>query len=376
MPSRPDEALGAHVLRRYLSVRPGERVTVESWSHALGWARGIVVEARRMGAEAALVVEDEEAFFRSVTLPGTPPYPGASPAWARASDAYVYLPGPEGYHRLLGLTPADRTALLDRHGERWWREARRARLRAVRLAIATVTPEAAARYRADLTAWQEEMLSATLVPPERLARRGAAVLRRLARARRLSVRHPNGTDLELRLAPGSRAVEDGRPHGPNRRSRREWTTLPTGRVSAGIVARSPEGTWESNRPTYDRSTDPPVSYGARFRFHEGRLAEFAFSRGGRAFAATFGPRRPRPTIVRAVTFGLNPSAGRAPEIGDLGTGVIGLVIARGPRAAGVREAPSIFRTTLAGADVDVDGTPWWIDGRPVDRTVRRRPPRR
>ena len=85
--ARPEEALARVVLDWYLAVRPGDVVTVETWNHALAWARPFVVEARRRGAEPSLVLEDEEAFFRSVALPPSRRVPRRIPTAAASAAA-------------------------------------------------------------------------------------------------------------------------------------------------------------------------------------------------------------------------------------------------------------------------------------------------
>ena len=349
------------MLGRSLRIRPGGLVTVESWSHALPWALALVLEARRRGAEAILVVEEEETFFRSLSISGRP-VPRAPSALADHGGAHVYLGGPEAFVRLQGLAPREEARALVRHDAAWARRASRARLRSVRLRIADVTSSAAHRYAIDLNAWQREVLRATLVDPERLARGGAVLARALARAHRVRVRHPNGTDLSADLRRGSVRVDDGRVLG------RGWTSLPAGLVGVDLTEGSAQGTWEANRPTYRRTDDPSVSVGGRFVFARGRLRAFSFDRGGEAFARAHQRGGPRGFPPTTLTIGLNDAVDRAPEFGELGHRAVGLVLGRGPAQA--------YRTTLTGARVDLDGAPWWSDGRLVaERRVRapRRP---
>ncbi|MGA8710556.1 MAG: hypothetical protein WB786_04920, partial [Thermoplasmata archaeon] len=117
---RVEDRLARMVLGQCLGVRRGETVTVETWDHALSWARAVVLEARRRGCEPTLVVEDEETFFRSLAQSSGRTVPGAPAAVAEASDAYVYFPGPANFSRLLGLSGEERDAVLGRHGAEWW----------------------------------------------------------------------------------------------------------------------------------------------------------------------------------------------------------------------------------------------------------------
>lgn len=364
MPARrPEEALARIVLDRCLVVRPQESVTIESWSHALPWARALVLESRRRGAEPTLVVEDEDAFFRSLPLRDVRKLPRAPTALAENSDAYVYLGGPEHFPRLLGLPPDDLDAVLTRHDPGWWRAARRVGLRAARLAIAGVTDVAASRFGVDLAAWRREVLRASLVDPDRLHRAARAVGGRLTHARRVRVTHPNGTDLSVEIEPGRIVVEDGRVDRADRRAGRIWTEVPTGLVAIPLEEGRGEGVWEANRPVYDRFADPPIALGARLSLHHGRVVDWSFDRGGEPFAAAYARGGRGRDVPGALTFGLNPGLAKAPELDEIAAGTVGLLLGDNRVAGGHRRARFSYLTTLAEASVDLDGRPWIVEGR-------------
>ncbi|MGA8092427.1 MAG: hypothetical protein WB984_08050 [Thermoplasmata archaeon] len=362
MRSRPEDRLAQMVLDQCLGVRRGETVTVETWNHTLPWARAFVLEARRRGCEPTLVVEDEEAFFRSLAQSGSGSVPSAPAALAEASDAYVYFPGPEQFPRLLGLSTDELEAVVGRHGPGWWRAARRAGLRAARIAVAGATPTAAARFRVDRDAWQRELVLGSLVSPDRLARAAGRLVRRLHRAHRVHLRHPNGTDLTVELLRVPPVIEDGRVDRADRRAGRLWTQIPTGVVAVPLAPGVAEGVWESNRETYDRFSDPPATFGARFTFHRGRLAEYSFDQGGAAFARAYARGGRGREAPGALTFGVNPAISHAPEVEEVAAGTVGLLLG-GNRSLGGRN-PSRFAylTTLAGANVELDGDPFLEEG--------------
>lgn len=372
MPAKPEDALARVVLGPCLGVRPGEAVTIETWSHALPWARALVLEARRRRAEPALVVEDEEAFFRSLALPGVRTVPGAPPALAERSDAYVYLPGPEEFPRLFGLPADELESAVARHGPAFWRATRRVGARVARLAIAGVTPTAADRFGVDVEAWRRRVLRASLVPPAQLARAAERMVRRLAGARRVRIRHPNGTDLSVELRAGAWVVEDGRIDRADRRAGRVWTQIPTGLVAVPLVEGLGEGTWESNRPTYHRFQEPPLVAGSRFQFRAGRLRDFAFDRGGPAFAAAYARGGRGRDVPSALTFGLNPSAGGAPELEEIAAGTVGLWLGDNRSVGGRHRSRFSYLSVLVEPDVELDGTPFWVGGRQVGRVRGRR----
>lgn len=365
MATRPEESLARVVLDQYLAVRPGETVTVETWDHAIRWARAFVLEARRRRADPTLVVEDEESFFRSLSLLHGRDLPGASPALAERSDAYVYLPGPEGFPRLFALAPGELETVVARHGPAWRRAARRGGVRAARVDLAGATATAAARFGAEVEPWQKDFLRASLVSPSRLARAAEPIVRRLSRAHRVRIRHPNGTDLTLSLRPHSWFVEDGRLDRADRVAGRVWTRIPTGRAVFALSQGLAEGTWESNRPVYRRFGDPAVSEGARFSFVQGRLREYSFERGGAAFAELYARGGRGREVPSALVFGLNPAVVRGPELDDLALGTVSLVLGEARPRAGRPRVRFSYLTSLSEPDLELDGRVWWLDGRAV-----------
>jgi leucyl aminopeptidase (aminopeptidase T) len=349
------------VLGRCLAVRPGEAVTIETWDHALPWARAFVLEARRRGCEPTLVVEDEEAFFGSLAPSGVRRIPSAPASLAEGTDAYVYFPGPEQFPRLLGLPNDELEAVVDRHGPAWWRAARRSGLRAARVTVASATGTAAARFGVDREAWERELLRASLVPPDQLARAAARLVHRLRHAREARVCHANGSDLTVALGRAHPVVEDGRVDRADRREGRLWTQIPTGVVAVPLAPGVAEGVWESNRAMYDRYSDPPVAFGARFTFRRGRLREYSFDRGGAAFARAYARGGRGRELPGALTFGVNPATSQAPEVGEVAQGTVGLLLG-GNRSLGGRNGSRLaYLTMLAEASVELDGKPF-LDG--------------
>jgi hypothetical protein len=366
--SRDEDALAQFVLDRYLHVRRGESLTIESWSQALPWARPFVVAARRRGVHPTLVVEDEGAFFRSLEASGSRSVLRTRRTANDFSDAQVYLGGPEEFSRLLGLPADDLEALTDRGDGAWWPSARGPHTRSVRLAVADATLPAATRYGVDAASWTAELLLASLVDPEQIARSGHRLLRSLGRRRRLRVRHPNGSELRLERGPGLPEVASGPPPATPGSG---WGQAPSGLLILPLRADVAEGSWESNRPAYDRFADPPLALGGRFEFRGGRLEEFSFDRGGERFASAYGRAgrgRDRPT---ALTIGLNPEISQAPEVLEYGAGTVGLLLGDSPRRRGFRRSGFSFLATLAEADVEADERPWLRAGAPPARLRRR-----
>ncbi|HEV2165711.1 MAG TPA: hypothetical protein VGS23_01840, partial [Thermoplasmata archaeon] len=97
------------VLTKNLLVKPGERVTVEAWTHTLPWAVTFAREARRLGAQVLVPYEDERAYWQAVDS-GEGARLGKVAAHEFAAlgktDVYLHMWGPGDRVRLNALKPA------------------------------------------------------------------------------------------------------------------------------------------------------------------------------------------------------------------------------------------------------------------------------
>jgi leucyl aminopeptidase (aminopeptidase T) len=354
-PVLPAEALARAALDRALRVRRGERLTIESWNHALPWARALVVGAHRRGVSPTLVLRDEEAYFETVAGVGVAALMSALNRESREADAVIRLDGPEAFPRLLGLPTDDLDRLLRATGRA--APPRSTRGRTLRLRISDVTPIAAARFGVDLDHWQEEVVRASSVDPTRLSAAGRRLSRALRPGAEIRLRHPNGTDLVVQLSRRRAWVEIGVPHLGG------TAELPSGRWVAPLAAGSADGEWETNRPSYDRFAEEPIALHGHLDFGDGRVRGFEEDRASQAFAAFVrtGKGRVRPL---ALSIGLNPEIRRAPELLDLAAGTVTLVVGDPPVRTTGRSPRFVFLASLAGADLTADGRPVLERGTP------------
>jgi hypothetical protein len=352
------------VLRESLGLRAGETVTIETWTHSLGWADELTAAARRIGAHPLVLYESEPAFWSSdapavtramATLGAT------EVAVLEASDAWVYLPGPSDLPRIASTKPALQR-VLDRWDDQWLRLASARGLRACRLEFAGASPPLAELYGVDLAAWQRELYEGSLVPPKQLEATGQKIARSLAKGRRVTLTHPNGTHLTLGLKGREPVVLDGRIRPRDQRSGRLLTSLPSGVVIVPLDERFAEGTVRANLITrHYRGT-----FGdAHWTFRDGRLAEATAGAGRGVFDASWsraGPERARPALF---SIGLNPKIRSAPFLEDQRTGVVTVYIGRNADFGGRTRGAYREYAMLDGADVAVDGRPLVSGGRIV-----------
>ena len=344
------------VLRDSLGVRPGENVTIESWSESIPWARSFVSEARRIGAHPMALYEDEAEYWRSLSRPG-PSTLGSvgSHEWAALdrTNAYVFFYGPSDWPRYDALSPAT----LDRvqgYNPEWYRRAEGARLRGARMWLGRTSPAAAARFGVDLDAWRDELVRAAVVSPKILRASGRRIGRRLARGKTVLIAHPNGTQLELRLKGYPVLLDDGMVDPTDVKAGNNVTSIPGGVVGVALDERYAHGTFVGNRSV--NLPDGPA-LGGQWTFRDHRLASYSYGEGVARFEKPFRKAPAGRDIASYLSIGLNPAISISPQMEDQEAGAVTLRVGGNRFAGGTNDCPFGSWLVLRGADVSVDGRP-------------------
>jgi leucyl aminopeptidase (aminopeptidase T) len=352
--------LARSVLTNNLRVRKGERLIVEAWSHTLPWAVAFAREARRIGAQSLIPYEDEEAYWDSVTN-GEFGVLGKAAAHEFAAlgktNVYIHMWGPADRVRLNALPPAQAGRLFEFNAG-WYAAASKVGLRGARMEIGRPYASLAKAYGVDESEWQDQLIRATMVSPDALAKAAAPLSAALQRGKRLRIHDSDGTDLTLGLAHRRAISSTGRLTPADiKRPFRMLLNLPSGSVRIALDESVAEGTIVANRASY---YDDGKATGGVFRFHNGKLAGAEFDRGQDRFDETFktgGKGRDRPGLF---SIGLNPHLHDTPQVEDVELGAV-MVSVGGNRAAGGKNASSLFGWVInQGAAVEVDGRPLTI----------------
>lgn len=345
------------VLKNNLRLRKGERVTVEAWTHTLPWAVAFAREARRMGAQALVPYEDEEAWWDAVD-DGEDGVLGKAAAheWAALgkTDVYIHMWGPGDRVRLNRLPPEQGNRLFA-FNPGWYAAAAKAGVRGARMELGRPFPTLARAYGVDESEWRDQIIGATMVSPDDLRRAAAPLVRALGRGKRLRIRHDNGTDLTLGLARREVRPNTGRlTPAEIKRPFGMLMNLPAGSINVALDETVAEGTIVANRASY---YDDGKATGGVLRFHRGKLAGAEFSRGQARFDVPFkagGKGRDRPGRLG---IGLNPALHNTPQVEDLELGAV-LVSVGNNRGFGGKNASPFFGFVVnQGASVEVDGRP-------------------
>ncbi len=355
-PSR--EAEFAHaVLTRNLQVRPGENVIIEGWSHVLPWAAALARETRRLKAFPIVLYEDEDRFWDSVDaheeeVLGTAP----SHEWAALgkTDVYIHMWGAGDKLRLDKL-PESRAGKLFGWNDAWYKTALKAGLRGSRLEIGRPFPSLAKAYGVNEAKWMDQVVTASMVDPDRLRAVGAPIVRALERGRRIRIHDDHGTDLTLGLAHRPAQLDYGRVSKADRkRPFRMLNMLPPGTVRVALDESVGDGTIVANRASYDETGK---ATGGVFQFRKGRLVRHHYDTGANRFDKPFrqaGKGRDRPGYL---AIGLNPMLRNTPQLEDREAGAITVSVGANEFLGGKNKGRFTGIVVNAGAKVEVDGRP-------------------
>jgi leucyl aminopeptidase (aminopeptidase T) len=359
-PSKLQRDAARNIVSKYLKVRAGENVIIESWSHTLPFASAMVDAVRRVGGNVLVVYNDEDAWWRAIDrkqtkLLGT----SSAPEWAalEAADVYVNFWGPGAAERLEKL-PDDPGNEAFAWNWPWYGVARKAGLRGVRMTAGFVTDDRARRWDLDRADWEESVLRASLADPEALAKSGARLSKALSRGKKVRITHPNGTDLEVALDGRVAArLTDGRPH-PHRKGDAPSGMLqpvPSGTLDVALDSKSAEGTFQANRRT---NIWWNVHSGAKLEFADGKLISYSFDEGAPEFARQYKRGSAGKDRTSLLKFGLNSMVpDDVPNLETVEGGSVALQIGGNRFVHGSNKSNFFSWFVLAGSEIAIDGTP-------------------
>jgi leucyl aminopeptidase (aminopeptidase T) len=362
-PTKLQRDVARHIVTKYLKVRAGENAIIETWDHTMSLASAMVDEVRRVDGRVLLVHSDEDSWWRAIDRKQTRLLGQSSaPEWAalKAADVYVNFWGPGNTDRLEKFPDSDNAA-FDWNWP-WYAVARRAGLRGVRMTTGFVTEQRARQWGRDLGRWEESVLRASLVDPEKLARTAARLNKQLSRGKKIRITHPNGTDLEVALAGVAPRLKDGRPHpyrkGDSRSGMLE--NIPAGFVDVVLDSKTAAGSFHANRRT---NIWWSWHAGGTLEFVDGRLRSYSLEDGDGELDRQYTDGTAGKDRASALTFGLNPAIEDVPILEKWERGCVSLQIG-GNRGLGGNNRSSFFSWfSLAGSDISIDGTPVLRAGR-------------
>jgi leucyl aminopeptidase (aminopeptidase T) len=357
-PSKLQRDAARNIVTKYLKVRAGENVIIESWKHTMPMAPAMVDEVRRVGGHVLFVYEDEESWWRAIDRGQTKLLGQSSaPEWAalKAADVYVNFWGPGDAGRIEKDTEDRLDPAFGWNGP-WYGVARKVGLRGVRMTVGFVTEGRARRWGVDRDEWEESMLRASLVDPAELAQSAARLTKALHRGKKVRITHSNGTDLEVALAGIASRLTDGRPR-PYRKGDSPSGMLqqvPAGTLDVALDSKTAEGSFRANRRT---NIWWNWHAGGTLEFAGGKLISYSFDDGGEDFARRYQKGTAGKDRTSLLKLGLNPVVQDVPNLETVEAGSVSLQIGGNRFVNGNNRSNFFSWFSLAGSEISIDGTP-------------------
>lgn len=351
------KALARSVLGRNLRVAKGESVIIETWPHTLDYARAFVEEARRLGAQPTLFLEDEAAWWTSIDAKDVRAFAKLSKVEKAAvgrADAYVFFFGPEDQVRLNTLPERFRDKAFA-FNEEWYDTARKAGLRGTRISIGMMPDPLAEKFGMSGEELRERLAKAGAADAATMAKKGAKLQKAIAKASELRLRHSNGTDLTFDLKGVHSRMDTGIVDASAKK--RRYGVLannPTGLLMVAVDRASARGKFVGNRDVFDTGASKRYA-DAVWTFEGGRLTEHAFAEGQTEFDEGFAKGGRGRDALSYFSIGLNPEGRAAAPAEDTEEGAVLVSVGNNGLAGGSNKAKSRGFAMIGGADIEVDG---------------------
>ena len=280
--------LAHQVLDVCTSLKPGERVWINSWDHTLELASGLAWECEKRNCPVVVTVQPEELWLRSIKeapLNVVDGLPAHQAALLQETDVYIYTLGPRSPIPW-DMIPEDRQKLAtfwffekNRFVEQWKAIARRRKVRMIGIEATLATPERAKVLGLDFEEWSGVMFDGCMADYREVERRGNALVPFLSGDEEIHVNTPHGTDFRFKL--DSRPVDFS--YGlatPGKVEKGDAVFLPSGGVGVTVDEGSGAGTVVFDVPV--RTREGTIEQLA-LELEGGRIAHVSAERNQKAF---------------------------------------------------------------------------------------------
>jgi aminopeptidase len=349
------EKYAKKIVTDVLHLKKGENLTIEAWEHQLPFAKEVRYQARKLGANVLLFVEDDENYFRLLEegKEGSLGHVGKH-EWSllENSDAYVFFPGPADALRQ-SKSDAKRRSRSTAYNQEWYRRASKAGVRGVRVRTAYVTPSRADMMGFDHQKWMLNMLGAIDVDYAKIDRRGKKLVSLFRTGKKVKIESPLGTDLQLKLRGANPHLYSGiMSKAPTFNIYSSMMYIPGSELDIVPNEKSANGSVYADRPTFSGSK---AIEGLKFTFENGRLKNYSAEKNEALFRESFEEAKGDKDRIGGIVLGLTPKLeyGFNMDFHVEGSVTIGLgSIGEGDR----NKTDYQFLATLSNATLQVDGT--------------------
>jgi aminopeptidase len=350
------------ILNDVLHLKPGENLTIEAWEHELDFAKEIKLQARALGANTVLVVEDDENYFR-LAEGGSEKSIGkvGKHEWAllENTDAYVFFPGPADMQRYLKLDSKKRQDSTA-YNDDWYERASKAGVRGVRVRTSYATPSRADMYSFSHSDWYRNTLDAIDVDYNKIEKKAQRLSFLFKNANNIRLTAPNGTNLRMETSGVSPHVYSGLLPKPLRYSKFAGiANVPGSELDVAPKATVAEGKVVFNLPVYQNGR---TVEGLSWTFRDGRLIESSSKKNYELFSQPYNRSRGDKDRLGLLAIGLTPKLayGSTNDMNVEGAVSLGIgSIGEGDK----NKTDFSFIGTLSNATVELDDTKIIVGGR-------------
>lgn len=339
-----------------LRITKGENVIIETWNHGLDLAREIVYLLREIGANPLLLVEDEEAYWRTVTtIPESIGRVG-SHEWSALdkTDAYIFIRGPMDSAQNRGLDPS-KLYRANTYNDEWYERAYKAGVRGARIDLAFVTPGRANQMGYNYTKWGKMMTAAASVDLSLVKKKSDKLGKLLSGNGRVEVKASNGTNLSFKLRGAKPLFEIGAVTKEDLHDKtKEYsnlTTFPGGRVVVLTDEKSAKGniSFDGKAFLLGRLVEDLA-----WTFKNGKLATYTGGKNFEAFTNRYKESKGDKDRIGWLAIGVNPKM----DYGFMNEGFVegAVTIGIGWGGEETKNKTSFFcGSTLFAADLTIGG---------------------
>lgn len=339
-----------------LGIGEGENVIVETWNHGLDLAREVIYLLRQRGANPMLLIEDEEAYWRTVTtIPESIGRVGSHEWNALAkTDAYIFIRGPVDSAQNRGLDPT-KVYRANAYNDEWYERAYKAGVRGVRVDLAFVTPGRAKQMGYNYTKWGKMMTDAASADLSLVKKKSEKLGKLLSGNGRAEVTASNGTNLSFKLRGAKPLFEIGvltkDDLNDKARDYSNMTTFPGGRVLVLTDEKSAKGkvSFDGKAFLYGRLVEDLT-----WTFKNGKLASYTGGKNVEVFDSRYKESRGDKDRIGWLAIGVNPKM----SYGFMNEGFVegAVTIGIGWGGEETRNKTSFFcSSTLFAADLTIGG---------------------
>ena len=308
MPSKRAQVLEAYtkvakkVLKETLRLKPGETLTIETWTSGVPFAAEAALEAKRLGAFPLVTLEDERNYVRGVRL-------GSRKALGKMgkheygllsnSDAYLFIPGPP----LAGYYPKiTRQEFIDStsYNGSWYEAAKKSRLRGARLTTGYIGNDIARLLGKDRDEIVLHQLNAALADFNKIHAKAKKIAEHLKDGAKITL-STDDSELTARLK-GGLEIQDAITGEEDLASGDNMSYVPAGYVSKDLEPGSVSGTVKLSQSI----TRFGLLEDAELTFRSGKFVRWSSKKSPKVLKALEGVLPEKSRMPAYILIGLNP----------------------------------------------------------------------